>query len=53
MRQTARGLTNQQIAIEMKISCATVNSHVLRVLRKIGLTDRTQAALWAMRNNLV
>ena len=30
LRQTARGLTNQQIAMEMKISCVTVNSHVLR-----------------------
>jgi len=53
LRQMSRGLTNKQIAETMKISYETVKEHVQHVLRKIGLTDRTQAAVWAVRNNLV
>ena len=37
----------------MNISYETVKEHVQHVLRKIGLTDRTQAAVWAVRNELV
>ena len=53
LRQMARGLTNKQIAQAMNISYETVKEHVQHILRKIGLTDRTQAAVWAVRNNLV
>ena len=53
LRQMAQGLTNKQIADTMKISYETVKEHVQHVLRKIGLTDRTQAAVWAVRNGLV
>jgi len=53
LRQMTHGLTNKQIAETMKISYETVKEHVQHVLRKIGLTDRTQAAVWAVRNNLV
>ncbi len=53
LRQMTLGLTNKQIAETMKISYETVKEHVQHVLRKIGLTDRTQAAVWAVRNNLV
>ncbi len=52
LRQIAHGLTNNQIAAAMQISCETVKEHVQGTLRKIGLTDRTQAALWAIRNGL-
>ena len=52
LRQMSRGLTNKQIAQAMDISYETVKEHVQHVLRKIGLTDRTQAAVWAVRNNL-
>ena len=52
LRQMSRGLTNKQIAQTMDISYETVKEHVQHVLRKIGLTDRTQAAVWAVRNNL-
>ncbi len=44
-----QGLTNKQIAIELHISYETVKEHVQHVLRKIGVTDRTQAAVWAVR----
>ncbi len=47
------GATNKQIAQAMNISYETVKEHVQHVLRKIGLTDRTQAAVWAVRNELV
>jgi DNA-binding NarL/FixJ family response regulator len=53
LRQMTRGLTNKQIAVAMSISYETVKEHVQHVLRKIGLTDRTQAAVWAVRNDLV
>jgi len=53
LRQMTHGLTNKQIAQTMNISYETVKEHVQHVLRKIGLTDRTQAAVWAVRNNLV
>jgi len=53
LRQMSRGLTNKQIAQTMSISYETVKEHVQHVLRKIGLTDRTQAAVWAVRNELV
>jgi DNA-binding NarL/FixJ family response regulator len=53
LRQMTRGLTNKQIAQAMDISYETVKEHVQHVLRKIGLTDRTQAAVWAVRNELV
>ena len=43
------GSTNKQIAVAMNISYETVKEHVQHLLRKIGLTDRTQAAVWAIR----
>ena len=52
LRHMAGGLTNKQIADAMKISYETVKEHVQHVLGKIGVSDRTQAALWAVRNGL-
>jgi DNA-binding NarL/FixJ family response regulator len=52
LRQIARGATNKQIAVTMNIGCETVKEHVQHIFRKIGLTDRTQAAVWAVRNEL-
>jgi len=53
LRLMTNGLTNKQIAQAMNISYETVKEHVQHVLRKIGLTDRTQAAVWVVRNNLL
>ena len=53
LRQLAGGLTNEQIAEAMHISYETIKEHVQHILRKIGVTDRTQAAVWAVRANLV
>lgn len=46
------GLTNKQIADSLEISYETVKEHVQHVLRKLGVTDRTQAAVWAVRHGL-
>ena len=53
LRQLALGLTNKEIAHSLKISYETVKEHVQHVLRKIGVTDRTQAAVWAVRRGVV
>ena len=49
----ARGLSNKRIARELGISEKTVKTHVGHVLAKLGVTDRTQAALLAVRAGLV
>jgi DNA-binding NarL/FixJ family response regulator len=48
----AEGLANKQIARRLTISEKTVKAHLTSVFRRIGVTDRTQAALWAERNGL-
>jgi DNA-binding NarL/FixJ family response regulator len=53
LRQLASGATNKEIAVALHISYETVKEHVQHILRKIGVTDRTQAAVWAVRKNLV
>ncbi|MDQ6817901.1 MAG: response regulator transcription factor [Actinomycetota bacterium] len=49
----ARGRSNKRIALELGISEKTVKAHVGQVLAKLGVTDRTQAALLAVRQGLV
>jgi DNA-binding NarL/FixJ family response regulator len=44
------GLPNKLIARRLEISEKTVKSHLTRVFRELGVTDRTQAALWMERN---
>ena len=53
LKQLAFGLSNKEIAQALGISYETVKEHVQHVLRKIGVTDRTQAAVWAVRKGLV
>jgi len=53
LRQLAYGLTNKEIALALHISYETVKEHVQHILRKIGVSDRTQAAVWAVRKELV
>jgi DNA-binding NarL/FixJ family response regulator len=53
LKQLAFGLTNKEIAQSLGISYETVKEHVQHILRKIGVSDRTQAAVWAVRKNLV
>jgi DNA-binding NarL/FixJ family response regulator len=53
LRHVALGLSNREIGRSLEISVETVKEHVQNILRKIDVTDRTQAAVWAVRKNLV
>jgi two-component system, NarL family, response regulator LiaR len=53
LRLLGRGLANKRIAQELGIAERTVKAHVSSILAKLGLTDRTQAALYAVREQLV
>jgi DNA-binding NarL/FixJ family response regulator len=53
LRLVATGKPNKEIAAELAISERTARTHVSRILRKLGLSSRTQAALWAVREGLV
>lgn len=53
LRLVAAGEPNKQIAAELAISERTARTHVSRILRKLRLSSRTQAALWAVREGLV
>jgi len=52
LQGACEGLTNQQIAQRLGISYETVKEHIQHVLRKTALSDRTQAAVWAVRTGL-
>ncbi len=47
------GLNNESIAQMLTVSRNTVKAHVSSILSKLGLSDRTQAAIWAVRRGLV
>jgi NarL family two-component system response regulator LiaR len=48
----ARGDSNREISDRLAISEATVRTHVSHILTKLGLSSRTQAALYALRTGL-
>lgn len=49
----AYGLSNREIGYSMCISVETVKEHVQNILRKFDMPDRTAAAVWAVKRNLV
>jgi DNA-binding NarL/FixJ family response regulator len=49
----ANGLFNKEIAATLNISERTVKNHVSNIFRKIEVSDRTQAAVFAIKNNIV
>jgi DNA-binding NarL/FixJ family response regulator len=53
LRHIALGLSNREIGRSLGISVETVKEHVQNILRKISVTDRTQAAVWAVKKGLV
>ena len=52
LEMVAEGLPNKLIARRLEISEATVKAHLTRILERLGVSDRTQAALWAQRHGL-
>lgn len=53
LKQLALGLSNKEISHALDIGYETVKEHVQHILRKLGVADRTQAAVWAVRKGLV
>ncbi len=52
LRLIAQGLSNQEIAEKLVIGEGTVRTHVSNILSKLHLANRTQAALYALREGL-
>jgi len=52
LRLIAQGMSNRQIASELSVAEKTVKTHVSSVLSKLGVADRTQAALYAVQHGL-
>ncbi len=52
LRLIAQGMSNKDIAAQLHISLNTVKTHVKHIFAKLGVSDRTQAAVWAWRHGL-
>ena len=53
LKLLANGMANKQIAYKLKISEKTVRNHVSNMYEKLGIYDRSQAVLYAVRKGLV
>ncbi len=53
LRLVAQGMSNKQIGAELHLSTGTVKNYVSSILRRLGTTDRTQAAVLAARHGLL
>lgn len=53
LRHLAYGLSNEEIAASLGIGLETVKTHVHKLLRKMAMRDRTQVAVWAVKNHVV
>jgi DNA-binding NarL/FixJ family response regulator len=53
LRHVSMGLSNREVGKSLGISVETVKEHVQNILRKLNVNDRTQAAVWAVKNQLV
>lgn len=51
--KVANGMLNKEIATSLNISERTVKNHISNIFKKIDVSDRTQAAVFAIRNNIV
>ncbi len=48
----AQGLTNRDIGKRLGLATGTINHHVHHIIRKLSVSNRTQAAAWAIRQRL-
>ena len=53
LKAIAEGLLNKEIATNLGISERTVKNHISNIFKKIDVADRTQAAVFAIKNNVV
>lgn len=53
LKQVVGGMFNKEIAASLHISERTVKNHLSNIFKKIDVSDRTQAAVFAIRNNIV
>lgn len=53
LKNIASGNSNREIATTLEISERTVKNHIFNIFKKIEVSDRTQAAVFAIRNDLV
>lgn len=53
LRLVSQGATNREIAQALWLSHKTIKNHLTHIFEKLGVSDRTQAALWAIRSGLV
>jgi DNA-binding NarL/FixJ family response regulator len=53
LRLMTEGFTNNEISEQLSISPHTVKSHVIHIFNKLGVDDRTQAAVLATRHKLI
>lgn len=53
LRKIGEGQVNEDIGEELGIQLETVKQHVKNILKKLGVKDRTEAALWAVRKGLL
>ena len=53
LKMITKGNLNKEIAVSLNISERTVKNHVSNIFKKIDVSDRTQAAVFAIKNNLV
>ena len=51
--EVANGMFNKEIATSLNISERTVKNHISNIFKKIDVSDRTQAAVFAIKNNLI
>ncbi len=51
--EVANGMSNKEIALNLDISERTVKNHISNIFKKIDVSDRTQAAVFAIKNNII